>query len=62
MSNKINKLIETICSEGCTSVNSVIKTLENGEDTHYHEEPLSAAERIQIIKELKEIMHVYNKR
>jgi len=60
MSNKISKVIELICSEGCTSVNDIIKTLEQGRSTN-HDQALNAGERIQLIKELKEIMSVYNK-
>jgi len=58
MSNKISKVIELICNEGCTSVNDIIKTLEQGESTE-HDHALNATERVQLIKELKDIMSVY---
>ena len=56
---KISNIIELICSEGCTSVNSIIIALEHGEMTN-HSKSLTAGERIQLIKELKEIMSVYD--
>ena len=59
--NKISDIIESICTEGCTSVNSIIKALEQGEMT-IQTESLTVAERIQLIKELKEIMSVYDNR
>ena len=58
MTNKINDVIEIICQQGCTSVESVIVTLEKG-DTIDDETSLTATERVLILKELKEIMLVY---
>jgi hypothetical protein len=60
MSNKISKIVETICIEGCTTVHDIINTLEQGKSTE-HDHTLDATERVQLIKELKEIMSVYNK-
>ena len=58
---KVNKVIEDICNEGCITVNSVIEALESGTTTD-HDHTLTAAERIQVIKELKEIMSVYDEK
>ena len=60
MSNKVHKIVELICKQGCTSVNDIIQSLEQGKSTN-HDETLNATERVQLIKELKEIMSVYNK-
>lgn len=61
MSNQISTIIESICQQGCSTVNSVIKALEMGE-TISNVQHLTAAERIQVIKELKEIMSVYERK
>ena len=58
--NKISDIIESICQQGCNSVNDVIDSLEKGE-IQDHGKSLNAADRIQLIKELKEIMSVYDR-
>ena len=58
---KMSKIVESICSEGCISVNNIIDALEQG-DLIKQVDSLTASERIQLIKELKEIMSVYNKK
>ncbi len=60
MTNKnLDKAIESICYKGCTFVNSVIVTLENGKPVD-EAENLSQEEITILIKELKGIMAVYN--
>lgn len=56
--NKLNTLIESICGEGCVSVNIIIKELEQGK-INKHANELEPNERFLLIKELKEIMSVY---
>ena len=58
--DNISKAVETICSMGCTSVSSIIETLEKGEATEVTSH-LSTEELITLLKELKSIMAVYNK-
>ena len=58
--DKISHAIELICNQGCTSVNSVIEALQNGEDIEQARQ-LNEEETQQLIKELKEIMSVYDR-
>ena len=59
--DNISKAVEAICHQGCTSVSSIIDALEKGasiEQTSH----LSYNELIVLLKELKTIMAVYEKR
>ncbi|MCW8853628.1 MAG: hypothetical protein OQK76_02900 [Gammaproteobacteria bacterium] len=59
--DNISKAVEAICHQGCTSVSDIIDALENGitveQTTH-----LSCDELIALLKELKAIMAIYEKR
>ncbi len=56
---KIILAVESICNTGCSSVNAIIQTLENGKSVKEFES-FSEAE-VNIIKiELKSIMAVYS--
>ncbi|MDH5471272.1 MAG: hypothetical protein OEY87_08670 [Gammaproteobacteria bacterium] len=59
--DNISKAVETICLQGCTSVSGIINALENGETTE-HTVHLSYDELMALLKELKAIMAVYEKR
>jgi len=55
-----NQLLETICSQGCIYVNSIIELLEAGHPTE-HTQNLSQQEQDYLLIELKSIMSVYQK-
>lgn len=59
-SPKINQRIEAVCQAGCKAVRASIATLESG---HYETltEDLSKEERMQILRELKTIMAIYDR-
>ena len=58
---KISKILETICNQGCTVVNDVIAAMENG--VHPDETAdLSAPEKNALLDELKKIMSIYNRK
>ena len=52
------EILESICSQGCRHVNSVIKQIESGEITEYTRQ-LSSDECQRLLLELKSIMDVY---
>ena len=59
-SSRVDKVINSICKQGCRYVNTVIS--ESCEKSGCHElEMLSRSERSLVIKELKSVMSVYNK-
>lgn len=55
-----SQLIESLCSQGCDSVRNTITALEKGEYSKQMS-GLSPEEQHEILKELKEIMAVYDK-
>lgn len=57
---KVHKAVEDICKLGCTTVNQVIDTLEQGNDVA-ESEALDKHERNELLKELKAIMDVYDR-
>jgi hypothetical protein len=59
-SEKVTKVIEMICEEGCTSVNNIIIALEKGEPNKYTTD-LDNNEVQFVLIELKEIMAVYER-
>ena len=59
-SEKVTKVIEMICEEGCTSVNNIIIALEKGEPSKYTND-LDKNEVQLVLIELKEIMAVYER-
>lgn len=59
-SEKVTKVIEMICEEGCTSVNNIIIALEKGEPSKYTTD-LDNNEVQVVLIELKEIMAVYER-
>jgi len=50
--------VEHICGQGCTRVNEIIDTLENGQDCQ-ELEGVPSEHRKQVLAELKAIMAVY---
>jgi len=58
-SRKVSSKIESLCAQGCTRVNQLIKHAETGENVTELAE-FNYAESKQIIDELKQIMSVYN--
>jgi len=58
---KVSKAVEAICNQGCTVVNEIIETLEQGEDITETNQ-LTPAERGELLHELKTIMRVYENR
>jgi hypothetical protein len=58
---KITGAIESICHNGCTTVNAIITSLEKGEPIDQIND-LNKQDVSILIKELKSIMDVYNKR
>ena len=59
--DNISKAVESICNQGCTSVSSIIEMLEKGEAIEQVSH-LSCDELMALLKELKAIMGVYEKR
>lgn len=59
-SEKVTKVIEMICEEGCTSVNNIIIALEKGEPSKYTTN-LNKNEVQVVLIELKEIMAIYER-
>jgi hypothetical protein len=59
-SPKINQRIEAVCQAGCKAVRASIATLESGHDETLTED-LSKEERMQILRELKTIMAIYDR-
>lgn len=59
--DKVHKAVEDICHLGCTTVNEVIETLQQGEHVAEAEE-LDHQEREALLKELKTIMDVYERK
>ncbi|MCW9012458.1 MAG: hypothetical protein OQL06_01645 [Gammaproteobacteria bacterium] len=57
---KVSHAVELICNQGCTSVNAIIEVLQNG-DSIEQTAQMNPAEVRALIKELKEIMSVYEK-
>ena len=55
---KVSKAVEDICKLGCTTVNEIIETLEQGEDVAETNQ-LTRSERGELLHELKSIMNVY---
>ncbi|MCK5525068.1 MAG: hypothetical protein KAI83_18220 [Thiomargarita sp.] len=55
---QIDSCLENLCQQGCRTVNQVIQLIEQEEviDTIKH---LSAAQRMILLQELKNIMAVY---
>lgn len=58
-SNKVSKKIESVCEQGCSEVNQLLKKAENGEKIEELSE-FSNKEINQIIDELSDIMTVYD--
>ena len=58
-SNKVAKKIESVCEQGCSEVNQLLKKAENGEKIEELSE-FSNKEINQIIDELSDIMTVYD--
>jgi len=58
---KVSHAVEAICNQGCTAVNEIIETLEQGEDIAETGQ-LTPAERSELLHELKTIMRVYENR
>ena len=59
--DNISKAVDAICHQGCTSVASIIDALEKGKPIEQASH-LSYNELIALLKELKTIMAVYEKR
>ncbi len=59
--DKIAKAVEAICKQGCTTVNEVIRALEHGGEVA-ETERLDRDERGEVLRELKSIMDVYEKK
>jgi len=59
--DNISKAIDAICHQGCTSVASIIEALEKGKSIEQASH-LSYSELIVLLRELKAIMAVYEKR
>lgn len=57
-SNKVAKKIESVCEQGCSEVNELLKKAENSNNIEELPE-FSRTEIQQIIDELSEIMSVY---
>ncbi len=57
---KINRCVETLCQKGCSEVTRIIGMLERGEALPETTE-LDAAERAEVLRELKAIMAVYDR-
>lgn len=58
---KVTKAIEAMCNLGCTSVNAIIHTLEQGQSVEGIE-GFSETEKQTLMHELKAIMSVYDYR
>lgn len=58
-SNKITEKIESVCEQGCSEVNELLKKAENGNNIG-ELSGFSETEIEQIIDELNEIMSVYD--
>lgn len=59
--DNISRAVENICHQGCTTVSDIIAMLEKGE-TVKQASHLSCEELMALLKELKSIMAVYEKR
>ena len=59
LAKKITHKIEALCEQGCTQVNQLLDRAENGKEIEELSE-FSQSEVKQIIKELVEIMSVYD--
>lgn len=57
---KINHCIEVLCQKGCREVTRIIGVLERGE-VLAETDVLEAAERAEVLRELKAIMAVYDR-
>lgn len=60
-SHKTVKILEDICNMGCSRVNEIIEQLERGENTDATN-GLNKEEIDFVVRELKNIMAVYQKR
>lgn len=58
-SNKVTKKIESVCEQGCSEVNELLKKAENSNNIEELSE-FSNTETQQIIDALGEIMSVYD--
>jgi hypothetical protein len=58
--SKVSATINDICHDGCDAVNAVIEALEQGK-TPPAMNDLSQVEQDEVLKELKQIMSVYNR-
>ena len=58
-SNKVAKKIESVCKQGCSEVNELLKKAEDSNNIEELSE-FSSTEIKQIIDELREIMSVYD--
>lgn len=58
-SNKVAKKIESVCEQGCSEVNKLLKKAENSNNIEELSE-FSKTEIQQIIDELSKIMSVYD--
>jgi hypothetical protein len=58
--SKVSTTINDICHDGCDAVNAVIDALEQGKPPPSMEN-LSRSEQDEVLKELKQIMAVYNR-
>ena len=55
---KISQTVDEICTNGCDSVNDIIKTLSSGKKLEITND-FSDAEKNELLNELKSIMSVY---
>lgn len=59
--SRISDCVDTLCEQGCTSVRQAIRRLSSGQ-APTEASRLSAAQRRELLRELRTIMAVYDKR